>query len=192
MNDTDGAIEEALRELPVREPRPDAWRRLRARAEREGLLAARRRVPTALRVLGGGAVAAAVALVAIGIAGRGPAPVTDQGAPAAFPATPAAGTGALGELMSQSRRLERRLRALPAAPSVRRVSTASAVTALEDRIRSVDHAIAYAEPDAAERLWRARVELMRSLVQLRRADTWANAAADSRAMDWTDTRINTL
>jgi hypothetical protein len=81
----------------------------------------------------------------------------------------------LSALLGRSRELEDELRALPARPSVQRASTAAAIDSLQARIEWVDAQLSSA-PDAeldsahAQRLWRARVDLMDSLVKVRDAE----------------------
>lgn len=89
---------------------------------------------------------------------------------------PAAGAAAPAEdsVRAQSARLEALLAALPEA-RVMRGRTAFTVSQLEDRLAFVDDRLSSItlEPNApehAERLWRERVELMNSLVQVRYAD----------------------
>lgn len=88
------------------------------------------------------------------------------------PADPAA--VAQDPVRAQNAKLEALLASLPEA-RVMRGSTAFTVSQLEDRLAFVDDrlsriALEPNAPEHAERLWRERVELMNSLVQVRYAD----------------------
>jgi hypothetical protein len=79
---------------------------------------------------------------------------------------------AIEELRDRSRVLEEVLAALPARPAVERAGTAVPIETLQDQIQWLDHqllltAAAQTSPDLRERLWRERVEIMNTLVQLR-------------------------
>ena len=68
--------------------------------------------------------------------------------------------------------LEEVLAALPARPAVAHASTAVPIDTLQAQVQWVDHQLsvssaAQASPDLRERLWRERVEIMNTLVQLR-------------------------
>ena len=167
---------EALRRLPQHEPPRGAWRQIRWRAEREGLLRPRRRrVRRDLEWLAAGAVAATVVFALLDLPlsgtspGEDPVPVDEAG----FAATPAANDASLGSLMARSRLLEEALRAAPETPRVMRASTASTIATLEDRIAMIDQQLSFPERPLSEAearaLWRERVQLMDSLVQLRYA-----------------------
>jgi hypothetical protein len=78
----------------------------------------------------------------------------------------------ISELRDRSRVLEEVLAALPARPAVERAGTAVPIEALQAQVQWVDHQLsvsgaAQAAPDVTERLWRERVEIMNTLVQLR-------------------------
>jgi hypothetical protein len=86
------------------------------------------------------------------------------------PATPAVAAGARAE----SERLERLLSRLPERRAMRG-STAFTVAELEDRLALVDDRLSRVSlepnaPERAERLWRERVDVLNSLVQVRYAD----------------------
>ena len=81
----------------------------------------------------------------------------------------------LQALMTESRRLESGLRALPDAPRVQRASTLATISDLEDRIAAIDYqlndpSVQMSDADR-ELFWRERVRLMKSLLQLRYAQT---------------------
>ena len=150
-----------LSALPEFEPPADGWRAvIAARSRREA--GQSRRWPIALAA----AVLAAVAGLAWQL----------QSAQRTLVATdsPAAVVFADDSVRAQNARLEAMLAALPEA-RVMRGSTAFTVSQLEDRLAFVDDRLSRItlEPNApehAERLWRERVELMNSLVQVRYAD----------------------
>ena len=76
------------------------------------------------------------------------------------------------ELQYRSMQLEQLLAALPERPAVERAATALPIEALEAQVQWVDHRLsesgaARAAPEETEQLWRDRIELMNSLVQLR-------------------------
>mgnify|MGYP006286741237 CR=1 FL=1 len=173
---TDRDLAEALRRLPQHEPPRGAWREIRRRAESEGLVRRpRRRVRRDLEWLAAGAVAATVVFALLDLPlsgtspGEDPVPVDETG----FAATPAENDASLGSLMARSRLLEEALRAAPETPRVMRASTASTIATLEDRIAMIDQQLSFPERPLSEAearaLWRERVQLMNSLVQLRYA-----------------------
>ena len=78
----------------------------------------------------------------------------------------------IADLQRQSLQLEALLASLPERPAVERAATALPIETLEAQVQWVDHRLS--EFDAtpateaeAERLWRDRIEIMNSLVQLR-------------------------
>ena len=78
---------------------------------------------------------------------------------------------AVAELRARSQALEAMLAALPERPAVARGGTAVPIDTLESQVQWLDHQLSTAA-DAmpapqAEQLWRDRVEVMNSLVQLR-------------------------
>ena len=77
----------------------------------------------------------------------------------------------LDELRSRSQALEAVLAALPERPAVERAETSLPIESLEAQVQWLDHQLSVASTDGrspeAERLWRDRVEVMNSLVQLR-------------------------
>jgi len=80
-------------------------------------------------------------------------------------------TGSLDELRAQSRDLEALLAALPERPAVARAGTSVPIESLEAEVQWLDHQLSLADASgqsrATEQLWRDRVEVMSSLVQLR-------------------------
>jgi hypothetical protein len=78
----------------------------------------------------------------------------------------------IAELQRQSLELEAILAALPERPAVERAATALPIETLEAQVQWVDHRLSEFEADAtvdteAEQLWRDRIGIMNSLVQLR-------------------------
>jgi hypothetical protein len=176
--DTGPDLAGALRRLPQQAPPAGAWREIRRRAEREGLLQPprRRRMRRDLEWLAAGAIAATVVIALLDLPLTGTAPGGGEQPPAdeaGFAATPEANDASLGSLMARSRLLEEALRAAPETPRVMRASTASTIATLEDRIAMIDQQLSFPERPLTEAeskaLWRERVQLMDSLVQLRYA-----------------------
>jgi hypothetical protein len=78
----------------------------------------------------------------------------------------------IADLQRQSLQLEALLASLPERPAVERAATALPIETLEAQVQWVDHRLSEFEaaPTSAaeaERLWRDRIEIMNSLVQLR-------------------------
>ena len=161
-----------LRELPTESPPVGAWSRIRRRAESEGLIERPRRRLRDFEWLAGGALAATVVFALLDLSVLGPEPRT---APEEtdFPATPSEETAQLGALMELSRVLEQALRGAPETPRVMRASTAGTIATLEDRIAMIDQQLSFPDrplgEEAQRALWRERVQLMNSLLQLRYA-----------------------
>ena len=157
-----------LTALPEFEPPVDAWRAIQAARRSRGSNAALR-WPLALAATLLAAVAGLPFLLQP--AQHEPAVMTGLTFDPASPATEA--------IQTQNARLESLLAALPERHAMRG-STAFTVSQLEDQLALVDDRLSRIamEPNApefSERLWRERVELMNSLVQVRYAD-----AASSR------------
>jgi hypothetical protein len=125
--------------------------------------------------LGIGIPAAVAALVLAITAGLGVWLQSAQRALAGLPAADAAAPiAAAADMRAENERLEHILAALPER-HVLRGSTAFTVAELEDRLALVDDRLSriVLEPNAPERaedLWRERVGVMNSLVQVRYAD----------------------
>jgi hypothetical protein len=154
-----------LRALPsVPDADRDAWPEIQARIVRSERSAQRR-----ARVSGFATAASVAALglfATIRLLESPVAPVTPAG-PVAAPAA----ADALAELRSRSQMLEAVLAEMPARPAVGRAATSVPIESLEARVQWLDHEILVADAQArapdAEQLWRDRVEVMNSLVQLR-------------------------
>jgi hypothetical protein len=154
-----------LRALPpAPDANPDAWPEIQARIARS-----ERAAPRRTRVA---EFAAAASVAALGVYATmrlldAPvAPVTSAGRIAA-----PASADPLAELRSRSQMLEAALAEMPARPAVERAATSLPIESLEAQVQWLDHAISVADArargPAAEQLWRDRVEVMNSLVQLR-------------------------
>lgn len=154
-----------LRALPsVPDPDRDAWPEIQARMARS-----RRSVERRARMAG---FATAASVAALGLFAtirllESPVVPVNSAGPVAAPAAP----DALAELRSRSQLLEAVLAEMPARPAVERAATSVPIEWLEDRVQWLDHEILVADAQArapeAEQLWRDRVEVMNSLVQLR-------------------------
>lgn len=136
----------------------------------QGVLAARRRREGAIAARWPLALAAALLAVAVGLgwwlqtAQRDVARVA--GAKAVLPVSDA--------VLAENERLEWLLASLPE-PRTMRGSTAFTVAEIEDRLALVDDRLSRVTlepnaPERAEQLWRERVGLMNSLVQVRYTD----------------------
>jgi len=153
-----------LAALPGFEPPADAWPAiLAARGPHESGCASLR-WPTA--------VAAVVLAAVAGLAWLMQSAQREL-APAAISMTDP-GVVASAAILEQNARLEMLLAALPERRAMRG-STAFTVSQLEDRLALVDERLSRISmeanaPEFSERLWRERVDLMNSLVQVRYAD----------------------
>jgi len=162
---TSVTLRHRLRALPAApEPPPGAWARIEQRVAASRPCGGRR-MPLA-------SLAAAVSMAALGLfavlrLSEGPSP-----APGArtMPA-PTVTTDPVAQLRARSQALETVLAALPARPAVRRAAMSVPIDTLEAQVQWLDHELstadALAAPGDAERLWRGRVEVMNSLLQLR-------------------------
>ena len=163
-------VRESLRSLPPVEPAPDLWKTL--------ALGALHR-PEPARFHWGSALAIAASFV-LGLAlllrlggGRdapGEAPV-ETTPPAISTSTPDGGRPLLPALQMRSQRLEALRAAMPRRPEVSRAGTAMTSADLEDRVALVDMRLNAADalqltPAQRQALWRERVNLMQSLLQV--------------------------
>ena len=170
------ALARLLRALPGDAQPPYDFREFRRRAERRAVAA---------RGRGGGPLVAAAALIVVTALvlllrlGAPPAPrVASDSAPAGAATVrhvPPPATGARPEVM------EHWLANLPSEPALVRVGARAAVSGLEDRIAQLDDQLSAArlEPAQAGRLYalqQERTRLMGALVQVRYAETLADAA----------------
>jgi hypothetical protein len=162
-----GEMRDRLRTLAPVEAKPDGWQALQSRfASHER--AARRRVRVS-RVV---AVASVTAIAVLASLHGGGEDVTTR-APAAAPGTQLTPEQhSLATLLDRSRELEQALAAMPSRPTVERADTSIPIDAMEARVQWLDHRLSIADAEGvpaedAERLWRERVEVLSSLVQLR-------------------------
>lgn len=159
----------ALRSLGSLQPATDVW----AGVQHRIVLRARRRRLAATAA----AVAAAASVASLGILlGWRLLDGADRAQPAADRALHAVDSGELPLLRDRSRSLELALAALPERPAVGRAATALAIDDLQAQVQWIDHRLTAAAADPAPpadatRLWRERVELLNSLVQLRLVET---------------------
>ena len=173
--DEHAALVRELKALPDTMPPRVVWQRIREQAEAEGLVRARHARRRAAWYTGVG-VAAAALVAAFMLPGMlqdsdRPMPTVplDAGAESGIP------LNTLQALMTESRQIESNLRALPDAPRVQRAGTMATISDLEDRIAAIDYQLN--DPDVRmsdadrELFWRERVRLMKSLLQLRYAQT---------------------
>ena len=169
------ALERKLTALPDTMPPRVVWQRIREQAEAEGLVTERGLGKRTTWYTGVGLAAAALvaAFMLPGLlkdpAGTMPTVPTDMSPESEVP------LNTLQTLMTESRQLERSLRALPDAPRVQRASTMATISDLEDRIAAIDYQlndpnVRMSDADR-ELFWRERVRLMKSLLQLRYAQT---------------------
>jgi hypothetical protein len=159
-----GLLRARLRTLPpAPDPAADGWAGVQSR-----LAATRGRRPWAGRLA---PFAAAASIAALGLF----ASLRLVESPALPEVSPApqvlAGPAALDGLRARSQALEALLAAMPARPAVERADTSVPIESLEAQVQWLDHQLSLADADGrvpeTERLWRDRVEVMNSLVQLR-------------------------
>jgi hypothetical protein len=161
----DDNLKARLRALPGFEAPAGAWERIAAASTASA--ATKKRVRPALAL----AAAAAVAAVAVGLVLR---PGTEHATPSRQQvAVRPVSADPLSALQAESARLDALLASLPEQRAMRG-STAYTVATLQDRIAVVDDRLTVAAvepvaPEHAEQLWRERVELMSSLVNVRYA-----------------------
>ena len=157
-----------LADLPDFDPPPGGWEAVKS-ARRQRAAGESRRWPIAVAAL---VFAAALLATVAGLAWQ--LQMTQRELAATDPAAFAAEVIASNAVRAENARLEVLLAALPET-RVMRGSTAFTVSQLEDRLAFVDDRLSRITlepnaPERAERLWRERVELMNSLVQVRYAD----------------------
>lgn len=167
-----------LRELPEDAARPYDWHEFRRRAQAAPAAAAR---VADLRALAG-VIVIALAVVATAIrfgAGSHP-PHPPVAAVTADKEAPAAG-GEASRTEPEASAAQQWLEKLPREPALVHVGTRAAVETLEDHIAQVDDLLTTERAGSApaerlEALQRERVQLVNSLVQVRYAETLADAA----------------
>jgi len=160
-------VRRRLAALPTVAAPAEGWQRVLWRIDESPATAPRRgKALTAI------AASFAVLAVLAGVLLREPSYVAPH--PAAVPAAMVASQTAheIAQLRDRSRILEEVLAALPERPAVERAGTAVPIETLQAQVQWLDHQLsvsgaAHVAPDETERLWRERVELMNTLVQLR-------------------------
>ena len=168
-------LQTKLQQLGDTVPPRAVWQRIEEQARAEGFF--KPKIAERTKWLAGAGLAAAVVLAVL----NGPSAPLSDGDQQQFPTEPAyADTAAnsddlraLNALMVVSRQIERNLRALPAQPSLVRVSTAATISELQDQIAAIDYLLNHPELQLSleqeEIYWRERVRLMNSLLRLRTA-----------------------
>jgi hypothetical protein len=168
-------LRKELRALPDTMPPRAVWQRIEEQARAEGLFTARHQFER-YKWVAGAAIAATVAMIALNMPmGNIPVVGPNDGA-TTVPTEVADGSEQeLNALKVESQILERNLRLLPEQPTVMKVSTASTIQELQNRIAAIDYRLndrtIKLEPEQEEVYWRERVRLMKSLVRLRYAQS---------------------
>lgn len=164
-----------LRELAALDPGRDLWFAVQHRLERH---AGRRRLAARL---GPVAAVASLGTLAILFGWRFADHGRDLGASAPAARVAAGDSVELRLLREQSLSLEQALAGLPARPAVGRATTSLVIDDLEAQVQWIDHRLGLAtaappphDGDAAG-LWRERVEVMDTLVQLRLVESQRTA-----------------
>jgi hypothetical protein len=153
------ALRDRLRALPgATGEAAGGWASVRARLELRDRRVRRRAAAAPI------AAAASVAALGLFAALRMLEPSWQAERPVPMPA-------AVEDLRTRSQELEALLAALPQRPAVARAATSVPIDTLESQVQWLDHQLSVAESrlpaPQAEELWRNRVEVMNSLVQLR-------------------------
>jgi len=170
--------QKALQELPELQPPSGVWTKILAEVQRDN-----RREPKLLRHWSlGSAIAAGVAVLALMLISTDPEmPMKiESGLVAVAPegggvldAVPAEELG-YALLVAESAQLERELNSIEYQPSLTNADIATIAVVLEDQIGYVDAQLTYASANRldsrqTEILWRERVDLMNTLVDVRYA-----------------------
>lgn len=161
-------LRDRLRELPLAaEPAADAWPRIEARVA--DVYRRRQRVAR-LAPLAAAASVAALALFA-GMRWMESGTGEKETDTVSLAAANSVRDEELAELQARSQVLEEVLAALPSRPAVERAATSMPIDSLEAQVQWLDHQLTLAGADGRvpqeQQLWRDRVEVMNSLVQLR-------------------------
>ena len=148
--------------------RTDGWERLRARLSLANQSSSPHRWSTAVPIAA--SLVVLVLLAGVLLRSGGSEPPGFVAAPDAASVMP--DRNSIEELRRKSRVLEEVLAALPARPAVERAGTAMPIDTLQAQVQWVDHQLSVSgatdeAPAVTERLWRERVEIMNTLVQLR-------------------------
>jgi len=163
-------LADRLKSLPAAERRLDGW------ADVQSRLAARQAVHTRRRLGLQLAAAASVALIAVTTTLRVADVSTERPGSMAHARTPLTAEQALAldrvaQLQARSQALDAVLSEIGERPVVARAGTSLPIDTLETQVQWIDQQISVGDgeiaPGSAEQLWRKRVEVMNSLVQLR-------------------------
>jgi hypothetical protein len=172
--DERSVLQRGLRELPQVMPPRAVWQQIREQAEAEGLI----RSSVAGRYstwLGSAGLAAAVVLAVLVVPRLNTPEPAAQTVPMVTEQSNQVPLTALQALMVESQQLESDLRAMPEEPRVMRAGTVATISEVEDRIAAIDYQLndpaVRMTAEEKELFWRERVRLMKSLVQLRYAQT---------------------
>jgi hypothetical protein len=162
-----------LRALPDTMPPREVWRRIEMQARAEELFSGGQLFER-YKWVAGAAIAATVAMLALNVPmGNDPAIDPGDGKRTVPEQVSENVPRDLNALKVESQILERNLRLLPDEPAVMKVSTASTIQELQDRIAAIDNRLndrtIKLDPQQEEIYWRERVRLMNSLVRLRYA-----------------------
>ena len=173
-------VQKALKRLPELQPPPRVWAQIRDEVER----ADSRKSGSLWRWSLGSAIAAGVAVLAFTLVSRPPEmPAQTELGPVATVPEGVSGDGLntgpaedplYASLAAESAQLERELNSIEYQPSLTSADTATIAAVLEDQIGYVDAQLTYAsanrlDPRQTETLWRERVDLMNTLVDVRYA-----------------------
>jgi hypothetical protein len=172
------AVARLLRELPDPAARPYDWHEFRRRAQAAPAAAARVANLRALAAV----IVIALAVLATAIRfGANPHPPRPPAAAVRTDVGPPAAGGGASRTEPEASAAQQWLEKLPREPALVHVGTRAAVETLEDHIAQVDDLLTTGRAGSApaERLQvlqRERVQLVNSLVQVRYAETLADAA----------------
>jgi hypothetical protein len=159
-------VRRRLAALPAVDPSADGWARLRARIDALSRPTVKRRRGSAVAIAASCAMLGVLAGMLLRETGPGAPERMAQPAAVVLPQT----LDSIEELRDRSRVLEEVLAALPARPAVERAGTAVPLTRCRRRCSGRPPARCPGRACGAgseRRLWRERVEIMNTLVQLR-------------------------
>ena len=157
-------VPERLRALPQLASDPDGWQAVQQKLARQARRTQRRAHFAQF--------AAAASIAALGLFAGLKVLETRHGNQPTTPVASVAAGDSVAALRARSQALEVLLAAMPSRPAVQRADTSLPIETLEAQVQWLDHQLSVAgatgkpAPDA-EQLWRDRVEVMNSLVQLR-------------------------
>ena len=173
------AAQKALQELPELQPPPEVWTKILTEVQRDDRIGSKLLRHWSLS----SAIAAGVAVLVFILISTdpeipvqiepGPAVAVLEGDGGELDADPAEELG-YALLATESAQLERELNSIEYQPSLTSADTATIAAVLEDRIGYVDAQLTYAAANRidlrqTETLWRERVDLMNTLVDVRYA-----------------------